>query len=77
MDSWQVGRDSTGENAKVPLLHSQIPSIVLGLEECTKREGNLGNLENFTKLVGLVMPLEVLIGEPRDGLQLEDTIPIL
>ncbi|KAL3479844.1 hypothetical protein BJX99DRAFT_221315 [Aspergillus californicus] len=59
-------------------------SIVLGMDdekdwrmeqECTEIEGSFGSMKNFTKLTDLSIQLEVLLGNPIDGLRLIDVLP--
>ncbi|KAL3485639.1 hypothetical protein BJX62DRAFT_242719 [Aspergillus germanicus] len=38
-------------------------------------DGYLGTLRNFTKLKGLVMQLDLLLGEPQHSLRLKDVLP--
>ncbi|KAL2835157.1 hypothetical protein BDW59DRAFT_4462 [Aspergillus cavernicola] len=60
-------------------------SIVLGMndekdwrmeQECTEIEGSFGSVKDFVKLKELSIQLEVLLGDPSDGLQLKDALPL-
>ncbi|KAL4818892.1 hypothetical protein BDW67DRAFT_194405 [Aspergillus spinulosporus] len=44
-------------------------------QEFSLIEGYFGSMKSFTKLQGLVMQLEVLLGKPSDGLRLKDVLP--
>ncbi|KAL6234643.1 hypothetical protein BDW75DRAFT_211917 [Aspergillus navahoensis] len=44
-------------------------------QEFSYIKGYFGSMEKFTRLQGLVMQLEVLLGRPSDGLRLRDVLP--
>ncbi|KAL4981708.1 hypothetical protein BDW68DRAFT_196157 [Aspergillus falconensis] len=44
-------------------------------QEFSHIKGYFGSMEKFTRLQGLVMQLEVLLGRPSDGLRLRDVLP--
>ncbi|KAL4749740.1 hypothetical protein BDW72DRAFT_213890 [Aspergillus terricola var. indicus] len=44
-------------------------------QEFSRIKGYFGSMKNFTRLKGLIMQLEVLLGMPSDGLLLKDVLP--
>ncbi|KAL3435924.1 hypothetical protein BDV09DRAFT_166473 [Aspergillus tetrazonus] len=44
-------------------------------QEFSDIKGYFGSMKSFTRLQGLVMQLEVLLGTPSDGLRLKDVLP--